>query len=127
MKNAGNKCWPFLFKLFLFLVLPLQVSPGYSATIEAPAPAVTCYAPDAWVSSQGSTSVQFSWAAVSGATSYQVWYYYHEGQVFGTKVNTSGTSVQFQGLAAGTYTFYFVSFCSEGSSEPSIVDDLMMG
>jgi len=67
-------------------------------------------------SSVGNTSATLSWAAVSGATSYNLQYKTSAASTF-TTVNTSATSRSLTGLVAGTaYVAQVQAVCSSGSS-----------
>jgi hypothetical protein len=96
---------------------------GFSAP---PAMDCTCDSPTVSITSQTSNSVAFSWGAVSGATSYEVWYVKREGGFTSQPVTTSGTTTSFNNLPAGTYKFYFKTVCGGEGSNISITEDLIM-
>ncbi len=106
----------------LFFVFGLLVN-GFSAP---PTIQCNCDSPTVTITSQSSNSVAFSWGAVSGATSYEVWYEKREGNFTSQPTTTNGTSMNFSNLSAGTYKFYFKAICGGEGSNIYITEDLIM-
>lgn len=124
MKNARKKGRLILFNLFLLIVLPMQAFRGFSAPVTAPA---ICYPPNVSISGQSSNSVSFVWDSVLGASGYKVWYYRVEDHYTSSETTTGNNSIVYSNLPAGTYIFYFATVCGGETSQPAIVDDLILG
>jgi hypothetical protein len=78
----------------------------------------TCGAPASLAAgSIAQTSATLSWAAVSGATSYNVSYKTAAATTFSTPVTVTGTTYALSGLVAGTtYNWQVNATCASGSS-----------
>ncbi|MFN0037817.1 MAG: hypothetical protein ACKVUS_22365 [Saprospiraceae bacterium] len=124
MKNEIKKSWQCYSKL-LYSLLFLVVM-HFAASATGLVPELSCPAPTASKTGQSSGSVSYSWSAVSGATSYQVWYLRKEDNFSSGVMSTGNTSITVSGLAPGTYRFYFATGCASETSEYIIADDLIM-
>lgn len=76
-------------------------------------------------SQQTDGALNLAWSAANGATSYEVWYVRNDGYT-GNKILTSATSVDFNGIAAGTYDFYVVTVCGTDVAEIIILEDIVI-
>ncbi len=121
MNIEVKKSWQFYLKAILLLLLPLTSGHAQTPTVSA-----TCTAPTVSKTGQTANSVSFSWNAVSGATEYAVWYVRKEDNSTSSTSYTSSTSINFSGLPAGTYCFYFATVCGASTSDYIIQDDLIM-
>ncbi|MEO1261985.1 MAG: hypothetical protein AAFZ15_24490 [Bacteroidota bacterium] len=122
MKNLFQNWKQALNVLFFFL--------GFLASgFPSPSSAVTtcdCSSPDVTKTSQTASSVTFSLSDVDGATAYKSWYSRTEDGFTSQEVTTTGSSIVYSNLPAGTYVFYFVTICGGQTSGIIITDDLMM-
>ena len=125
MKNIIEQAWQYGFKLCFLFALMIPVTAGVSATPTVPEICLTCQVPSVSKTGQTSKSVSFDWNAVSGATTYVVWCT-NKTTNNSWAVNTGNTSIDFPGLAPGTYKFEFGTVCGEESSEFVVIDDLIM-
>lgn len=75
---------------------------------------------------QGSGSVSFSWFSSSEATQYKLWYVRQADGYTSSPVFTTASSYTFSGLAAGTYSFYFVKQCGGEESNIIGIDDITL-
>ncbi len=107
------------------LMLLAFITPVVNAFTEPVKSEVSCQPPSPYVSSQGTGSVTYSWSAVSGATNYKVWYTRNGGDA-SAESSTSGTSITFNGLSAGSYQFYFVTVCGDGASEYIVPESIVI-
>lgn len=122
MKNNIKKTWQGCIQMCFLLLLMIPVTTGVSASplpLNYPPPTVT-------ITGRGSNSVDFAWGAVSGATSYQIWYVDVENNTSSAVFNTGNTNIAFSALPKGTYDFYFRSVFDEKTSDYVIEDDLIM-
>ena len=122
MKNAFKTTWQGCIKMCFLLILLVPVTTGVSAS---PAP-LNYPPPTVSVSGRGPNAIAFTWGAVSGAVSYEVWYVKVSTGNTSAVFNTSNTNFSFSGLPAGEYEFYFTSVFEEKTSDYVIVDDLII-
>lgn len=123
MKNASQKSWRVIAKMFLLATLLTPVTSGFSVPSMADA---NCPAPNVTKTGQTSTSISFSWDAVEGATIYKMWYVRREDNYTSLEITTHDTFITYSDLPAGNYRFYFQTICGEESSSYVMIDDLMM-
>ncbi len=121
MKNALN----FSGLLCIVAILLGSATSGFTASAKPGTPS-SCSSPTVAVTGQTANSVSFSWGAVSGATGYKVWYVRLNDNTTSEQFSTGNTHFSFSGLASGTYNFYFVTECEAGTSEASIIIELMI-
>ena len=104
---------------FISPTVGLNSAPSYETT--------TCDPPtNVSVTSQSQGQVSFGWDSVDEETTYRIWYQREGDNNPGPARITSNNYVDFQSLPSGTYTFYFVRLCGNGTSSLVIVDDLIM-
>lgn len=110
---------------YYFIVTAMNAGGESSASTEVsatpnPPPPSAPNAPLGVTASGGDTQVQVSWAAVSGATSYNVYYSSSVVSTASAKVTTSNTSAFVNGLTDGTTYYFIVTAVGSGSeSTPS--------
>lgn len=124
MKNVSKKGWLVIPQLSLFFLvlghLPVNTTPSSQVCI-------TCSIPSASIASRTSSSISFSWYAVTGASSYKIYYQRSEGGYVSQEFTTGNTSIAFSDLPPGTYTFYIAAVCGSETSDFIVFDDLIMG
>ena len=104
--------------LFFTMLVPYQSGFSKSNYI--------CPAPEATISDRASNSISFSWDVITGATVYKVWYSRAEDRYISSEITTSGNSISFSTLTPGTYTFYFVTVCTGGTSTNYVIEGILM-
>lgn len=77
--------------------------------------------------SQSISSVAFTWDAVAGATTYEVWYVRQGDGYTSSPLTVASTTASFTGLPAGRYVFYGRTVCGNEKSDIIIFEDILMG
>ncbi len=121
MRIEVKKSWQFCLNALIVLLLSLPIGQAQSPSVSA-----TCPEPSVTKTGQTANSVSFSWDAVSGATGYAVWYVRKEDNYSSAVTHTGNTSINYSGLSAGTYCFYFLTECGSSTSGYIIQDDIIM-
>lgn len=75
---------------------------------------------------QTGNSVSFSWSAVSGASSYDVWYLRVADNYTSAHTTVTSTAATIGGLSAGRYVFYFSTNCGDVPSDIIILEDVVI-
>ena len=109
--------------MLVFLLFLMPITFGFSPVREV----ATCTCPtvsNAHKTGQGSGSITFAWND-SEATQYKLWYFREGNDNPSSPVYTTGTSYSYSNLAAGNYTFYFVTVCGGEESGWIGVEDIV--
>jgi hypothetical protein len=125
MRTISIKVGSVLLAVVLLATTLTQPLSAFSANPGAIA--CTCDPPfDLSIAGISSNDVSFSWSSNEQGASYKVWYYREEDNFTSTERITGNLHIEYTGLPAGTYTFYFATVCEGGTSQSIIVDDLIM-
>ena len=111
------------FKGLLFTILLLSGATGFTSTPDFRP--LSCIIENLQRTGPSQGAVYYSWSAVSGASTYKVYYVrLSDGYTIPT-YTISATSIDFSGLSAGSYKYYFAPVCG---SEPLefITDDIVL-
>ncbi len=110
-------------KALLFSLLLLIGSSGFAPS-SANEP-LSCVIESVQCTANAQGSASYSWGAVSGATSYKV-YYVRLSDGYTSQVSTvSGTSHTFAGLSSGAHRFFFAPVCGSDTLE-YVIDDVVV-
>lgn len=104
----------------LLLFLPLTF-----AFADAPDACETCIEPSPQATQISSSSISFSWAAVTGATGYEAKWTRSDG-VFSKVYFTTTNDITFSNLTSGTYQFRFRTICGKQTSGWIITEDFIL-
>lgn len=126
MRNASKRNWPATLMLFLGLTSMVPASFSFTTLQAVTVAAATCTPPQPVVNGYSSGYVSFTWQAVDGATTYQVYYTRQEDNYTSSTTTTGATTISYSNLPHGTYDFYFRSVCGGDVSSFIIEDDLIM-
>lgn len=121
--KTGNLAFTKLFFLFAFLI---SANFGFAAPSNGNGEKCTCDEPYPLLVNQGTTSLTFSWSAVSGATTYKAYYYRREDHYTSSEISTTALSHEFTSLPSGTYVFYFYTVCGSETSNIHVTVDIIM-
>lgn len=113
-----------MLKLIAFLMLLL---PNTQASIPTDAsPVCTCpVVANLEKTGETSNSISYSWDNVYSGAQYRVWYTRAADNYTSDFSYTYNNSFTFNGLSAGSYTFYFQTICGEESSSYIGVEDII--
>jgi hypothetical protein len=125
MFSFFKKGWAGLAALVLFIsVFAMQ---SFSAAT-AIGNGCSCGAPSSpSVTSQSAVSITLAWSPGYGALNYEVWYVRTNDSYTSSVSTVSSASINYTGLASGTYRFYFRSNCDEGKSDIIVLEDIIIG
>lgn len=88
---------------------------------------VTAFSWSISITHQTDDDISFGWGNDSNALYYRCWYVRVDDNYTSSVTAVQSNYIDYTGLQAGTYHFYFAKVGSSGILETIVIDDLIMG